>query len=242
MYKESKDKLKKSTLVISTVAILLMVTITSAPTLSSSAFDLGLISKDNNIGSIDTSSLFNCVGAAITCDNDNTVNNEVAINNGTNGGGNGPGTLFVDKEIRCVSTDGTPSNDEVCEFAESLSSFPSEDEFEFTITGDNPDPSQFIGSSTGTTVTIRAGAYEISETNNIELGQLTFLAGALSISTDSIDISPSGSVGDCVYTGSTDFDSTVATGSMTEGESLECTIINTVTIDGGTVPTGGPEI
>ena len=54
------------------------------------AFDLGLISKDNNIGSIDTDSLFNCVGAAITCDNDNTVNNNVAINNGTNGEGNTP--------------------------------------------------------------------------------------------------------------------------------------------------------
>jgi hypothetical protein len=86
MYKESKDKLKKSTLVISTIAILLMVTITTTPTMNSSAFDLGLISKDNNIGSIDTSSLFNCVGAAITCDNDNTVNNNVAINNGTSGG------------------------------------------------------------------------------------------------------------------------------------------------------------
>ncbi|WP_148686427.1 hypothetical protein [Candidatus Nitrosocosmicus hydrocola] len=86
MYKESKDKLKKSTLVISTIAILLMVTITTTPTMNSSAFDLGLISKDNNVGSIDTSSLFNCFGAAITCDNDNTVNNNIAINNGTNGG------------------------------------------------------------------------------------------------------------------------------------------------------------
>ena len=51
------------------------------------AIDFGLISKDTNIGSIDTDSLFNCVGAAITCDNDNTVNNNIAINNGTNGNG-----------------------------------------------------------------------------------------------------------------------------------------------------------
>ena len=48
------------------------------------AIDFGLISKDTNIGSIDNDSLFNCFGAAITCDNDNTVNNDIAINNGTN--------------------------------------------------------------------------------------------------------------------------------------------------------------
>lgn len=49
------------------------------------AFDVGLLSKDNNLGSIDTDSLFNCFGAAITCDNDNTVNNNINVNNGTNG-------------------------------------------------------------------------------------------------------------------------------------------------------------
>lgn len=49
----------------------------------SSAFDLGLISKDTNIGSIDTHTLFNCFGAAVTCDNDNSVNNNLSINNGT---------------------------------------------------------------------------------------------------------------------------------------------------------------
>ena len=46
------------------------------------AIDFGLISKDTNIGSIDTSTLFNCVGAAITCDNDNTVNNNISMDNG----------------------------------------------------------------------------------------------------------------------------------------------------------------
>lgn len=56
---------------------------TSTNSINVNALDLGLISKDNNVGSIDTDSLFNCFGAAITCDNDNKVNNNVAANNGT---------------------------------------------------------------------------------------------------------------------------------------------------------------
>ncbi len=71
------------------------------------AIDFGLISKDTNVGSIDTSSLFNCVGAAITCDNDNTVNNNVAINNGTNGGnGGGDGPLTCEE---CFEENLTPA-------------------------------------------------------------------------------------------------------------------------------------
>lgn len=83
MYNETRDNIKKSTLVISTIAILLMVTISSTPIMNSSALDLGLISKDTNVGSIDTDNLFNCAEVAITCDNDNTVNNNIAINKGT---------------------------------------------------------------------------------------------------------------------------------------------------------------
>ncbi len=65
-------------------SLLVMAFSVNTNSMSANAIDLGLISKDTNIGSIDTSSLFNCVGAAITCDNDNTVNNNVAVNNGTN--------------------------------------------------------------------------------------------------------------------------------------------------------------
>ena len=45
------------------------------------ALDLGLLSKDINLGSIDTNSLFSCVGAAITCVNENEDNNNVITNN-----------------------------------------------------------------------------------------------------------------------------------------------------------------
>lgn len=74
----------KSMVVVSTIAIISILTMSVLPLGRSSAFDLGMFSKDTNIGSIDTHSLFNCFGAAITCDNDNTVNNNVSVNNGTN--------------------------------------------------------------------------------------------------------------------------------------------------------------
>jgi hypothetical protein len=127
MNKVHRDNKKKSTLVTSTIAILLMVTITSSPTMNSYAFDLGIISKDNNVGSIDTSSLFNCFGAAITCDNDNTVNNNIAINNGTNGN-NQPLTCeecFTDYltpvEISILEEDGLVDIQDYCQSLATLS-------------------------------------------------------------------------------------------------------------------------
>lgn len=71
--------------IIAIASLLVMAVNVSANSLNVNALDFGLISKDTNVGSIDTDSLFNCFGAAITCDNDNTVNNNVAANNGTNG-------------------------------------------------------------------------------------------------------------------------------------------------------------
>lgn len=71
--------------------------------MNANAIDFGLISKDTNIGGIDTDSLFNCVGAAITCDNDNTVNNNIAVNNGTNGNGGGNGGTPLPPLENCVN-------------------------------------------------------------------------------------------------------------------------------------------
>lgn len=84
-----------------------MVTLTNTSTMDSSALVLGLISKDTNIGSIDTNSFFNWVGAVITCDNDNTVNNNVSINNGTNDGNGGGDTPLSFTE--CFESTLTPA-------------------------------------------------------------------------------------------------------------------------------------
>jgi YVTN family beta-propeller protein len=40
-------------------------------------------------------------------------------------------------------------------------------DFTITITGNNPSPSSFSGSSSGTSVTLRAGSYKVAEDNNI---------------------------------------------------------------------------
>ncbi len=71
--------------VVAMASLLVMAFNVNTNSMNVNAVDFGLISKDFNVGSIDTNSLFNCVGAAITCDNDNTVNNNIAINNGTSG-------------------------------------------------------------------------------------------------------------------------------------------------------------
>jgi hypothetical protein len=68
-----------------TFAVLLIVSFNvNSNSMDVNAIDFGMISKDDNVGSIDTESLFNCFGAAITCDNDNVVNNNVTINDGNN--------------------------------------------------------------------------------------------------------------------------------------------------------------
>lgn len=84
MYKKSTDILKKSTkpiMVISTIVTLLMASISSMPIMSSSAVAYGLVSKDNNSGSIETHSLYNCVGEGKTCINENENNNNIIANN-----------------------------------------------------------------------------------------------------------------------------------------------------------------
>ena len=47
--------------------------------MNANAFNFGLISDDINTGSIDTDSLFSCVGAAITCINSNQDNNKCKL-------------------------------------------------------------------------------------------------------------------------------------------------------------------
>ena len=84
MSKIIKDILKslRPLMVISTIATLLIAAISSMPILNSSALDYVLKSNDNNSGSIETHSLYNCVGEAKICINNNEGNNNVNANNG----------------------------------------------------------------------------------------------------------------------------------------------------------------
>jgi len=201
--------------------------------MNSSALDLGIISKDNNFGSIDTENLFNCFGAAVTCDNDNTVNNNIDINNGTNGGGgNEPGTLTVSKEIECASSGGSPSDQAVCNYAINSANYPFPSDFEMIVAAINPNPSEFPGSSSGTPVSMDPGSFVINEIINFDETNLENELGA------SVSIDSTGVIGDCTFE---NIGGTLAEGTMTSGGSQECIIINTVFIQNGTVP-GVPEI
>ena len=68
----------KPLMVISAIATLLMAAMSVSTITNANAFNFGLKSKDVNDGSIDTDSLFSCVGAAIACVNTNQNNNNPA--------------------------------------------------------------------------------------------------------------------------------------------------------------------
>lgn len=63
------------------IATLLIAAMDSTTTTIANVFNFGLDSNDVNSGSINTNSLFSCVGAAIHCINTNQDNNEEVANN-----------------------------------------------------------------------------------------------------------------------------------------------------------------
>lgn len=187
--------------------------------MNSSVLAFDFISKDNNIGGIDTESLFGCVGVAITCTNENTVNNNVNTNNGTNPPPNEPGTLTVTKEVQC-GTD-APNPEVVCEYAKASANFPDPEDYQITVTGNNPNPSNFAGSPTGTTVTLGEGDYTITE-SEVSTCALQQELNALAVLTQTR------TEGNC----DSDFDGGIfqATGQIFSGGSQEFKLINTIMI------------
>jgi len=227
MYKKSTDTLKKSTkpvMVISTIVTLLLAANSITPIMNSSAFDFGLISKDNNTGSIETNSLFNCVGAAKTCINENeNENNEIA----NNGEGIPPppietAQLLVTKNVECVSVGGDPGNEAVCAY---IINGVDPSEFTITVTGNNPNPATFTGSTPGTQVILEPGAYTISETVSPQLENLFILLNAADTSEFILTAS-----GDCTLIGGQ------ITGTINADEQQTCILTNTVHIFDATVP------
>lgn len=84
MNKLNTHTIKKSLkplMAISAIATLLIAAIGMTTTTNANAFNFGLKSNDVNDGSIDTDSLFSCVGAAIACLNTNQNNNNEIANN-----------------------------------------------------------------------------------------------------------------------------------------------------------------
>jgi hypothetical protein len=97
------------------------------------------------------------------------------------------GTLLVTKSIRC------PVGAECAD--------PSD--FEITVSGNNPSPSSFKGSATGTEVTLGSGQYTVSES-----GPTGYITSFL---------------GDCVQDSPTS-----ASGNINAGETQDCDVVNTL--------------
>lgn len=237
MYKVSKDTLKKSikpAMIFSVIATLLIAATGSTTSTNANAFNFGLLSEDVNTGSIDTNSLFSCVGAAIQCINTNEENNNVIANNSEETPipppPEEPGTLTVIKEVECDSNAGTPSDTAVCDFAVASANFPESSEYPISVTGNNPDSSDFPGSATGTPVEIGPGAYDITE----ELASTGALQAELSATSV---ITTTDASGDCPANFGPNQNFLSASGTMTSGGSQTCTIVNTVIINDGDVPT-----
>lgn len=202
------------------------------------AIDLSDYGLGSNIGQS-----VRCVIVVVGCDgtgsassSGNTIigsyNSNDIGNDESNSGGvaeTQSGTLMVSKEIICKSINGTPIDKAVCGFAKSSSNYPQVQDFSFTVSGNNPNPSiSFPASTLGTPVTIGPGTYTIVEglSNGFDIGQLHSELNALSVTLDGTGVK-----GDCDF-----IDHVTASGSMTLGEPEECTFINTITFNFGTVP------
>jgi hypothetical protein len=169
-----------------------------------------------------------CAGITNDCGNDNSVTNN------NNPPSTEPGTLTVAKEVECDSNAGAPTDGDVCAYAQNSASFPElsfpdPSDYPITVAGNNPDPSDFQGSSTGTDVTIEPGAYTVTE----ELASTNALQAELSAASI---MTTTTATGDCTPNFGPNQNFLSATGTIASDDSQTCTLVNTVTITGGSVP------
>jgi len=159
------------------------------------------------------------------CENENELNNELTIVNKTQSETE-TGHLTVIKEVIChddVNGNGftnTVLQEQAvltniqyvpvgpvagpCFDNEFISQFEPQD-FEFTVTGNDPNPETFPGSSSGVVVTLGAGSYEVQE------NPPSIIAPPFNVSIETIK------TGDC-------------SGTISAGDSKTCTFTNEVTL------------
>lgn len=156
------------------------------------------------------------------CENENELNNSLNIVNET---GAGAGQLTVIKTVICENPVGggsvnTASMEQphltTIQFVPSGVPAPpcrqieqdiEPEDFIFTVTGNNPNPSNFPGSSSGVIVTLGAGPYDVEETSNIPQ-----TAGPFEVKIQTTE------TGDC-------------SGTILSGESKTCTFTNDITFE-----------
>ncbi len=132
------------------------------------------------------------------CENENELNNQLSITNITQITAKPQTTLNVIKIVECfVESQQIDCNPLI----------PEPEDFQITVNGNSPNPSQFPGSPQGTLVTLGAGGYTVSEENNGAIPPNVNLIAEFS--------------GDCEQ--SDDFE---AEGTIAEDEHQTCTITN----------------
>lgn len=162
------------------------------------------------------------------CENENELNNSLNILNEETEGGTGQ--LTVIKEVTCqIGPNGNgftgtvlddqavvtniqyvPVGENPCQNNEISQQFEPQD-FEFTVTGNNPNPTTFPGSDSGVVVTLGTGEYDVQETDNVPSTIDEFSINIETIKT-----------GDC-------------SGDIASGDSKTCTFTNNVHL----IPTAG---
>ena len=214
MYNLKRDKVRKSISAAFIVAILL---ITSMSITNANALDIPSLDNVDDFGQS-----VECVIVVVGCDGRGSVGSsgDVIIgsnngNNNTNNNGEEPqqsATLIVNKIVTCTS------NTQVS--CEDLDSNFEPQDFIITVTGQNPNPSQFSGSSSGTEVTLNPGLYEVTEDFSGIEGIVTENDNGNTISGILIN----------VLDGQITFSEDCA-GTIEIGETKTCTITNPVRLD-----------
>jgi hypothetical protein len=167
--------------------------------------------------------------------NANTDYRILCINNNNNNRQGEPPTpseelakLNVIKNVECDSNGGSPNDAAVCDFVEANIS---PEDYEMTVTGNNPTPSQFPGSSTGTKVQLEEGDYIVDEVLASTAQLQIDLDTDNIITTTTVDDSS-----DCegVFNQNDAFQEAI--GTISAEESHTCAITNTITVTDGEVP------
>lgn len=218
--KRSKNMVLAAAVAVISTLLMMATLSTTIPTPSVTALDL------DSFGIDDIGQSAECVIVVVGCDGTGSVGSsgDTIIgsfngnnNNNTNGGGE-PGTLTVTKIVTCES-----NVQDACAQAVESGNLPTSDEYPITVTGNNPSPSNFPGSSTGTPVTIGAGEYSVDET--------LASTSALEEQFPTFDIrTVTTATGDCTPVTNDSGVFQEATGTMPPGGSQECTIENEIQI------------
>lgn len=137
------------------------------------------------------------------------------------------GTLNVTKTVHCDSSLGIPTDDSVCNFV--LDNI-DPGQFDLTVTGNQSQTTDFQGSSNGTIIYLNKGDYSIEESpfDTMDLENQLGETAIVTIDTDSN--------GDC--TGQFNQVDTFekATGTIDQGQSHSCEILNTISVTEGSSP------